>query len=141
MPDGSLTLDAVRSAISQLRAQSVHPYFPAYLHLRRQAAAQGSTQDIDPDWHELSPFLQVRDAPTAKPHFRPFTSGTGASDGEWLNPNLAGSFAPSSLRPGQPPLHVVEISTTARGRFTSSRTIGSLHGNTCCLTFECRCGR
>jgi hypothetical protein len=115
MADWVLTNEAVRRAIQQLRAQSVHPYFPAYLHLRRQAARQGTAQDIEPDWQELSPFLQLRGAPTSKPHFRPFTSGTGASGAEWLNPNLAGSFAPSSLRQGQPPLKVVEISTTRGG--------------------------
>src|SRR5438094_7121989 len=117
MPDWVPPVDVVCRAIEQLRAQSIHPYFPAYLHLRRRAAIQSTTEDIEPSWQDLSPFLQVQGAPSAKPHFRPFTLGTGASDAEWLNPNLAGSFAPSSLRPGQPPLKVVEISTTTRGRF------------------------
>ena len=104
-----LTRDAVRDCIEALRGRRIHPYFPAYLHLRQRAAARGSTTGIRPRWPELSPFLQVGGAPPERPHFRPFTESKGAVDHEWLNPNLAGSYAPSSLRAGQPPLQVVEI--------------------------------
>ena len=103
-----LTTAAVRDCIAMLRKQRVHPYFPAYLHLRQRAAAEGSLTDLHPEWKaELSPFLQIRDAPAKKPHFRPFTENAGGGDDEWLNPNLAGSYAPSSLRPT--PLQLVEI--------------------------------
>lgn len=116
MPDWVLTRNGARNCIAMLREQSVHPYFPAYLHLRQRAAAEARLTNLRPDWDELSKFLQVRGAPSDRPHFRPFTLGTVAGDQEWLNPNLAGSYAPSSLRMGQPPLKVVELSTV-RGSF------------------------
>lgn len=116
MPDWVLTTAAVRDCIAQLREYPVHPYFPAYLHLRQRAALHGDTSDIKPKWDDLSPLLQVDGAPPSHPHFRPFTINGANTDQEWLNANLAGSYAPSSLRVGQPPLRVVELSDT-RGRF------------------------
>lgn len=103
--------------IASLRERSVHPYFPAYLHLRQRGAAQGTLSDLQPEWDELSTFLQVRNAPSRHPHFRPLTLAAGSSDQEWLNVNLAGSYAPSSLRAGQPPLQVVELGS-GRGRLS-----------------------
>ncbi len=116
MADWVLKRGAVRDCIAHLRAQSIHPFFPAYLHIRRTAAAQGKLAGIRPDWDELGRFFEVAGAPSTHPYFRPFTTAQGESDQEWLNPNIAGSFAPSSLRAGQPPLRVVEVGT-GRGQF------------------------
>lgn len=99
----------MRQCISTLRTHRVHPYFPAYLHLRQRASLQGRTDNVRPNWNELSAFLQVGGAPSTHPHFRPFTQSESEGDDEWLNANLAGSYAPSSLRAGQRPLRVVEI--------------------------------
>jgi hypothetical protein len=112
-----LTPAAVRECITLLRKQRIHPYFPAYLHLRQRAAAEESLTNLHPSWDDLSPFLQVRGAPSRKPHFRPFTQNAGGGGDEWLNPNLAGSYAPSSLRVGQAPLRVVEFGSD-RGTFS-----------------------
>jgi hypothetical protein len=103
----------VRRAIAQLRAEPIHQFFPAYLHLRQQSALQGTEEAIKPEWKkELGPFLEVAGAPAKKPYFRPFTAG-GEGEGEWLNENLAGSYAPASLR--ERPRRVVDV--TSSGHF------------------------
>lgn len=103
-----LTEDAVKSCIAALRAHLFHPFFPAYLHLRERSARASSLTGLRPDWREFRAYLEVGDAQPTHPYFRPFTQRSGASDGEWLNANLAGSWAPSSLRAAQPPRKVVE---------------------------------
>lgn len=102
-----LTVEAVRWAVRELTAQRIHPFFLAYLHLRKQAASQESEEDIRPDWDELGRFMRVSGGPPGKPYFRPLWHGKGADPGRyWLNPNLAGSYAPSSLR--DVPYRVIE---------------------------------
>lgn len=94
-----LTLEAVRWGVRELMAQRIHPFFLAYLHLRKEAARQESEQDIRPNWDELGEFMRVSGGPPGKPYFRPLWHGKATDPGRyWLNPNLAGSYAPSSLR-------------------------------------------
>jgi hypothetical protein len=109
-----LVADVVARAIEDLRSRPVHPFFPAYLHLRQRSGLEGSTDGIKPRWKELGPYLEVAGAPAAKPYYRPFWEGEASSGQEWLNSNLAGSFAGSSLRPGNPPMSVVEYDRGAR---------------------------
>jgi hypothetical protein len=118
MPDWVLKKQAVSDAIDILRGQRIHPFFPAYLHLHRVAATQGTTTNIRPEWRELGPFFEVAGAPADHPYFRPFTLSTGEGPDEWLNPNIAGSYAPSSLRTRQPPLQVVEVGSGGHGYVT-----------------------
>jgi hypothetical protein len=94
-----LTLEAVRWGVSTLKAAKVHPFFLAYLHLRKLAQEQGSTTDIAPAWDDLGRYLEVKGGPAGKPYFRPFWHGGSNDPGRyWLNPNIAGSYSPSSLR-------------------------------------------
>lgn len=94
-----LTFDAVRRAINALKPLTIHETFPVYLHLRRRAAALGRFTDLQPDWWaEVHDWLDVPGGPPNKPHFRPFTSRGSSANSFWMNDNLAGSYAPSSLR-------------------------------------------
>ncbi len=94
-----LTLEAVRWAIQELQSQPIHPFFLAYLHLRQRAAEQGSTEEIQPQWEQIGQYLRVPGGPPGKPYYRPFVSTKGSDPARfWLNQNLAGSYAPSSLR-------------------------------------------
>lgn len=103
-----LTLEAIRWAIDALKSVRIHPFFLAYLHLRKQAAEQGTADDIAPDWDELGTYLAVRGGPPGKPYYRPLWNGKGVDPGRyWLNPNLAGSYSPSSIR--NVPMRVVDI--------------------------------
>lgn len=93
-----LTLRAVRWAIGELKSSKVHPFFLAYLHLRRHTEFAGSSR-VTPAWDELGDFLRVKGGPPNKPYFRPFWNGNVEDASRyWLNANIAGSYAPSSLR-------------------------------------------
>jgi hypothetical protein len=103
-----LTIEAVRWALDQLKAQKIHPFFVAYLFLCKWSAEQDTTDEIQPEWAELSDYLSVGGGPPGKPFYRPFWHGTVNDPGRyWLNPNLAGSFAPSSLR--NVPSRIVDV--------------------------------
>lgn len=105
---------AVRNAIADLSSRSVHPFFPAYLYLRQEAKRQGTDSAIKPRWKELAVYLEVAGASARKPYFRPFSEGSAGAGQGWLNANLAGSFAGSSLRPGKPAMSVVDYDRGAK---------------------------
>jgi hypothetical protein len=108
-----VTMQMIQRSIEQLVTQSIHPFFPAYLHLRQRAGAENTTTEILPRWKELGSYLEVEGASTQHPYFRPFAA-SGSLSQMWLNANLAGSFAGSSLRAGMPPLKVVEYDSGTR---------------------------
>ncbi len=97
-PTFVLSVDVVRWGVEQLVGRRVHPFFPAYLEVRRVAALQDSPGGIHPRWDDLGGFLRVMGGPPGKPYFRPFWHQSSAAGQHWLNANLAGSYAPSSLR-------------------------------------------
>lgn len=101
-----LSTEAVRTCISVLLGMDIHQFFPMYLHLRRQSMVQGTTSSIKADFNELGMFLSVPEGPYGRPYFRPCWFGQRNAGQEWMNKNLAGSYAPSSLR--NVPLRVVQ---------------------------------
>ena len=97
----------VRRAIENLTHKRAHPFFLAYLHLRSRAILDGDQSAIRPRWNDLGQYLQIPGGPPKKPYYRPVFDPPGNPSRYWLNENLAGSFAPSSLREGMPALQVV----------------------------------
>lgn len=94
-----LTREAVKAGISALKGQRIHEHFPAYLHLRKSAVASGSLTDLRPNWKDVSDLLRMPGGPPTKPHYRPFSSVNRKDEsGYWYNRNLAGSYAPKSMR-------------------------------------------
>lgn len=94
-----LTLVAVKAGIDTLQSQRIHEQFPAYLHLRQRGLAAESLNNIEPVWHEVGELLWMPGGPPTKPHYRPFSSrNLKDPSGYWFNENLAGSYAPSSVR-------------------------------------------
>jgi hypothetical protein len=94
-----LTVEAVQWAISDLQSQRIHPWFLAYLHLRQRSVEEGSSDDIEPHWEELGRYMRIRGGPPGKPFYRPLWNGKGSDPARfWMNPNLAGSYSPSSVR-------------------------------------------
>lgn len=97
--DYVLTVEAARWAVRTLGTRRTHPFFIAYLQLRRQAARQQTRAGIEPHWEELVDLLRVEGGPTNRPMLRPFVPlDMWAPDRLWMNANIAGSFAPSSIR-------------------------------------------
>lgn len=93
-----LTTEVVRWGIEQLQSRKVHTFFPAYLEIRRTAIEGESESEIHPDWGNLEKYLHVPGGPTGKPNFRPFWHRTRRGGEDWMNANIAGSYAPSSIR-------------------------------------------
>lgn len=105
----------VADALEQLRARRIHRHFAGYLSVVRVAAGAGKTKDLRPGFREFfKTFLRVPDAPEDKPYVVPFCEGPASDASTWFNRNVAGSYAPSSLRPGLPFLQVVSVA--GRGR-------------------------
>ena len=91
------TVKAVRRAIDKLVATPSHEHLPGYLAIlqaeHRNAGTPAKLTDIV-GFHDR--YLKVEGAPET-PYLRPFTS-RGRGD-VLMNSNVAGSYAPSSLRP------------------------------------------
>ena len=89
----------MQRCINALKPLGIHETFPAYLHLRHQAARFGRFTRLGPDWMgEPHDWLDMPGGPPNKPHFRPFTSRGSSPNSYWMNDNLPGSYARSSLR-------------------------------------------
>ncbi|GGS14007.1 hypothetical protein GCM10010171_02320 [Actinokineospora fastidiosa] len=94
-----LTVGAVKAAISALKAQRIHEHFPAYLQLRKLAVTSGSLVNLAPEWRDVGDLLKMPGGPPTKPHYRPFSSRKRKDESTfWYNKNLAGSYAPKSMR-------------------------------------------
>lgn len=103
-------VDVVRRSLRRLIGRSTHAFYPGYLHLRQQAAQAGDLSHVRPRWPLLGHLLEVPEAPPKKPHLKPFHMTPNRADQfYWWNSNIAGSYAPSSLRVGQGPLEVVAV--------------------------------
>jgi len=102
-----LKRDVVQRAIKHIQQAEFYPYFPAYLHLRQVAGREGRLTELKPNWGLMGLYLQVPDHPPDRPYFQPFGQG-------WLNQNLAGSWAGSSLRAGGAAFNVVEYDASTR---------------------------
>jgi hypothetical protein len=89
----------VIESVNSLRGHTIHPHFAAYLCLKRTSCRDGRIKDLSPDFKEFfSTFLSVPNAPKDKPYLRIFLDSPPSIHNIWLNKNLAGSFAPSSIR-------------------------------------------
>lgn len=98
-----IMIERVKQSIDILLEHNAHQWYPGYVSLRRQARIQSGNNTLDygaiePKWRDLGEFLAVPGGPPNKPFLRPFWSGTREQGQEWLNRNLAGSYAPSSWR-------------------------------------------
>jgi hypothetical protein len=109
-----LTTGVVRWGIEELLSRKVHTFFPAFLEIRRAAVMGGagveSSTAAQPDWGNLERYFRVPGGPPRKPNFRPFWHGSKKEGQGWMNGNIAGSYAPSSIR--KLPLKVVQVSSS-----------------------------
>lgn len=103
--------DAVAESFSRLRDQKIHPHFAGYLALKRTVARDGRTDDLSPNFKEFfQTFMLATGGPANRPYLKPFSSDVKM----WFNPNVAGSFAPSSVRNKSPLDRIVDVSGDGR---------------------------
>jgi hypothetical protein len=100
----------VARSLHRLREQKTHTLFTGYIYLQQRASHLGRFEDLHPEFLPFfRQFFLVENHPLGAPYIKPFTEQPASSKNLWLNENVAGSYAPSSLRPGQPFRQVVEI--------------------------------
>ncbi|NCC61911.1 MAG: hypothetical protein EOM12_13450 [Verrucomicrobiae bacterium] len=100
----------VARALSRLREQKTHTLFPGYLYLQQRSAQLNRLEDLQPDFAAFfGQYLHVKNNPLGTPYIKLFTEQKASPMNLWLNENVAGSYAPSSLRSGHPFRKVVKI--------------------------------
>ncbi|MEU3508338.1 hypothetical protein ABZ733_10470 [Streptomyces longwoodensis] len=106
--DYVVRIEVVRWAIDTLTNRRIHPFFLAYLYLHGLTPDEDDPAPVNPVWGDLSKYLAMPGGPPRKPYYRPFFQEVSRPERYWLNVNLAGSYAPSSLR--QVPKRIVDVS-------------------------------
>lgn len=106
-----LKSEVVQDCLHRLIGESIHRMFPGYLCLQQQAGLENRTTGLSFPYNEFfDDYLRIEDADPDKPYFVPFTqSGEPSLDTLWNNKNVAGTYAPSSLRPTAPLMKIIEI--------------------------------
>lgn len=99
-----------RVSLHLLRQLPIHTHFTGYLCVKRVAAA--GLEPRSADFKAFSEtFLRVPGAPSRRPYVQIFVESDPSPHNRWSNPNVAGSYAQSSLRQGTAPfLQVVRVS-------------------------------
>lgn len=100
------SLPTVRKAIKKLVSVPAHEHFAGYLAILRAVREGENPRPADiTRFHE--DFLAIPGDP-GHPYISPFRSRGHGRIAE-INPNVAGSYAPSSLRPGKPLRAVIDV--------------------------------
>ena len=99
-PTYYVSVDAVKRAIELLASRRSHEHLPGYLALLR-ATHLDTRADVAAIESFHAEYLAVGDAPPDRPYLQPFRS-RGRGVPTLLNPNVQGSYAPSSIREGRP---------------------------------------
>lgn len=98
------TLPRVRQALTTLVNLHAHRSFAGYLCVLNAAGLAQRTDELRPDFRAFfDRFFRIGAAPQNKPYAVPFTKNAKTI---LFNANVAGSYAPSSIRPVSP-LHSV----------------------------------
>jgi hypothetical protein len=116
-----LTPSFVDESVTELLAAKIHPHFAGYLCLLRTAARERTTADLPGEFTDFfDTFLRVPNGSDELPYLRPFWH-QGSDVKAWTNKNVAGTYAPASIRPGMPFSEVVEVKGAGRAATYSLR--------------------
>lgn len=100
--------ERVAFCLRDLRERKIHRHFAGYLCVKRTAVKERRTSDLSVDFTEFyDTFLSVPGGD--KPYIYAFVEEPPSKHNRWQNPNLAGSYAPSSVRAASPFREVIEI--------------------------------
>ncbi|WP_175887654.1 hypothetical protein [Burkholderia contaminans] len=93
----------------------IHPAFAAYLCLKLASRSAGAVSGLRPNFRNFfDTFLAVPGGPPKKPYVMPFAEQGQSISNIWFNSNVAGSYAPSSIRPQSPMRKVSAFSGNGR---------------------------
>lgn len=93
-----LKVEQVSSAVRDLQGRRIHNHFPGYLCLKWESRRQQRLDGLKPRFGAFfDEYLLVPGAPPGYRWYKPFR-GRGRPEEWWLNNNIAGSYAPKSLR-------------------------------------------
>jgi hypothetical protein len=110
LPQYRIKADVVAQCLDQLRRQKIHNHFAGYLCVKRASARDKKRIELQVNFKEtFESFLRVPDAPVDTPYVMPFRESQPSEANKWFNDNVAGSYAPSSLRKVSPLLKVVDV--------------------------------
>ena len=126
-PQFTIRDDVVAACLAVLRSRKIHNTFAGYLCIVRTAAEYSRTSNLEVNFREFfDTFLKVPNAPKEKPYALPFWESPPSNANMFFNKNVAGSYAPSSLRRESPFLKVVNVT----GKKNAARySLRREHGN------------
>lgn len=108
MGNYSVTVEAVREAVENLRKRKLHPNLAGYLCIKRDLRRSSNGKSVKPKFKGFfDEFLAVPGGP--EPYLVPFKETASLESSPWFNGNVAGSYAPSSLRDGGAFLKVCSV--------------------------------
>lgn len=92
-----LNVDSVKESISDLRRRPLHPNLVGYLCVKRELRRSLDGSAVSPAFKKFfDEFLAVSGGEA--PYLAPFKETGKLESSPWFNANVAGSYAPSSLR-------------------------------------------
>jgi hypothetical protein len=101
----------VQESLAILQQLGAHQTLPGYLCVQRTAAREQRLDHLHPQFKSFfDEFLAPSGAPPKRPYLNPFVAADGNM---WLNSNVAGSYAPSSLREVSPLRRVLTMADNA----------------------------
>lgn len=113
MPEYILNVDVIRESFWDLVDLPIHRLFPGYLCLRQEAGIENRYDALDFNYNDFfDKYFEMRSG--KKPYLVPFTVDDFGETELWFNKNVAGTYAPSSLRTTTPLLKVGEFEKDGR---------------------------
>lgn len=110
-----LDVSFAKSCVDYLRSRRIHRQFVGYLCICEASAVAGRPDKLKPAFRDFfDRFMAVGEPPQGTPYLVPFNESGSMEASAWLNANIAGSYAPSSIRHQAPLRRVVDIFGAAR---------------------------
>ena len=101
------TLPKVKASLEALVNLGAHRALAGYLCVLNAASIENRTTELRPNFRDFfDRFFRIGDPPSKKPYAVPFARGAKSI---LFNENVAGSYAPSSLRPVNPLHSLIDI--------------------------------